>query len=163
MSIQRYIPTKAVLDKDNKLVPIWDSNIKFNESDYYGYFLTFEGGLRSKHLPLVDCIFDLKTKQLSTGIELESYPESTFLKKGDSAYYEKSHRQIQEVIIADIVFEKYDLTIRKGSDMEDYEKSHFKNVVFQPDLLYSIKYWKPFYILNDGTKVEWEHKLYRKV
>lgn len=162
MSIQRYIPTKAVLDKDNMLVPIWDLNVKFNESDYYGDFLTFEGDHHSKHISLVDCIFDLKTKQLSPGIEVDIYPKSTNFKKKEVALFKVSHHKLKEVKIVDIVFEEFDLIIKKGDELDQCYKSDLSFEV-EPNTLYAIKYWKPFYILDNGTKIKYEHQLYHKV
>jgi hypothetical protein len=49
------------------------------------------------------------------------------------------------------------MSIAKGSEIDWLKQK------LEPDVLYCVKQWKPFYILNDGSKIKWEYKLYHKI
>jgi hypothetical protein len=162
MKINRYIKTNAIVDQNNDLIPIWDNRLSYSKSNNEGTTITFNN---RNYFNIIECIFDLKTKKLSFGIELDFYPDTTPYKIGDVILYELSHRKLTEAIVTDIVYEEYGLEITKGKNMEKWYVETFnkKNIIIEGDTLYCIKRWKPFYILNDGTKIEWDYKLYHKV
>lgn len=72
MNINRYIPMQAVLTEDNQLVPLWHNDIIYKKDNYYGNRVELKDDRQT--LRLVECVFDLKTKQLSEGIEVNYYP-----------------------------------------------------------------------------------------
>lgn len=163
MEIKRYITVQAVLTKENKLIPIWDKNIQFEGTELYGNVITLKDEWGYQRL--VECIYDLKTKTLSMGVDLDDYPDETQLEfhKEDVVLFEIAHRQLSEAKIVDIVYEEFDVEIKRGSKMENWDISKFKDTNFEKNTLYAIKRWKPFYVLDNGTKIEWVHQLYKKV
>ena len=163
MNIERYQIVKAINTKEG-LIPIWDSRITFQEDDVVGQSISVKGDtLFKEYFSLLDCIYDLKTRELNVGIEINVYPDENKLafKKGESVFYEQSHKVISEAKISDIVYEEYDLKILRGKNMDDYYSARFK-IIIERDTLYAIKNWKPFYVLDNGKKIIWEHQLYHK-
>jgi len=160
-TINRYIVIKA-LKVNNTLVPIWDKEILYEKDDDYGEFIRYG---HEKFHQLVDCIYDLKKRTLSPGIEVDLYPDEdkNDLKKGMTCFYEKSHHKLIEVTITDIIFESYDMTITKGKKMDKWYKQRFKDVVINPEDMYCIKSWKPSYVLSNGVTTEYTHELYQKI
>jgi len=166
MDVKRYVLVQAVKTKDNVLIPIWDENVILEKSQQYGNTLSLKNTWRStiNELCLVDAIYDIKTKTLNAGIELDFYPDEKKLefKKGETVFYEKSHRILAISTIVDIIYEEYDLRIQKGKNIDKLYVNHFNNIKIEPSSLYAIKTWKPVYILEDGFKINWEHKLFHR-
>lgn len=162
MTIKRRILTQGII-VDNEIIPIWDDRIEFRKTGMFGNSLYIEGDNVEK-INVVECIYDIKTKKVSTGIEINRYPDGDKLgfKKGDNILVEVSGRKLREAQIKDIVYEDYDIHITKGSKIDRSTTKHFTNVDFIASELYAIKTWKPYYILDDGTKIEWEHQMYHK-
>lgn len=161
MDVTRYITTLAIKTKDHELIPIWDERIEYKNSDMFGESLQIKNS-REESSYFVECVYDLKNKKLHEGIQLDYYPVESDLefKKEEEVYYEKSYRLLSEAKIVDIVYEEFDLDIVKGKKMESWDKKYFKNV--DDNKIYSIKRWKPFYVLDCGVKIEWTHQLYHK-
>ena len=95
------------------------------------------------------------------GIEVDIYPDKTNFAKEEDVYVEVSHRKLKEAKIVDIEYNDFDLRIKKGKKLEAYANEYIENL--QPDSIYAIKHWKPTYILDDGTKIDYDYKLYSKV
>ena len=64
MNIKRYIIVQAVKTKENELIPIWDERIVFEKTEMYGNVITLKEGYRHDYFNIVECIYDLKTKQI---------------------------------------------------------------------------------------------------
>lgn len=163
MQKSKYVEIPIVLDSDFNPVSVWDKKVSFKKDDYYGNSVLFNG----ERVDVVTAYMDLKTKEISLGEEIIRISEDTTFKVGEEVYVEipyhvnKVHRQIASSIIKEIIQEKVDhFIINKGNELDDYEQQKIEN--FDPDKIYSIKYIKPTYLLEDGTKVEWEHQLYKK-
>lgn len=165
MTIKRRIVIQAVKTADNELIPIWDDRIVFHNTEMYGNIITLKDGGFGDHGNLVECIYDLKTKKVELGIELDYYPSEKHsrFKIGQVVLFEKSHRVLCEAKISEIVYETYELDIKRGRKLDSWVSAHFKDVEIDSDMLYAVKHWKPFYILDNGIKIEWEHQLYNKV
>lgn len=161
MGIKRHILTQAVKTKQNELIPIWDERIVFEKTEMYGNVITLKGD-RNNYYNVVECIYDLKTKKIEIGIELNYYPNGNDLeyKKGETVLFEKSTRNLAEATISEIVYEEYELEIKRGNKLARYYFEIFKDI--DDNTLYALKRWKPFYILDNGTKIEWSHQLYHK-
>lgn len=162
MDVTRFITVTAVLSSKNELIPIWDERIRYSKSEMYGHEVEIEGERGSKNL--VECIYDLKTKTLSAGIEIDVYPQKDKLeyKIGEEVLVEVGlNRVLEKTKIVDIVYTEFDLTIRKGKKIENYQIGYNKDLVIDPNSLYSIKNWKPFYVLENGAVIEYTYKLYR--
>lgn len=162
MDIKRYVTVPAIKTNDNQLIPVWDDSIVF-EKERYGNVIHLKDEYHTYHT-LVECIYDLKTKEISAGIELDSYPDENDLDYtiGQSVYYEVKKQQLAEAIIAEIVYEEYDLQIYKGRKLDKWMIKRFKDVKIDNDALYAIKIWKPYYVLDNGKKIKWEHELHKK-
>lgn len=162
MEIKRYILIQAVKLKDNTLIPIWDDKISFKKTEMYGNQIEVNG---ETYYDLVETVYDLKKKKLKIGIELNYYPPAKKIeyKIYENVLYDKGGRKLSSQIISDIVFEEYDLYIQKGRKIDKFWLNHFKDEIIDDNSLYAIKQWKPFYILDNGEKVEWEYKLYHRI
>lgn len=161
MDIKRHIIVKAIKTEENELIPLWDSRLTFEQSDDYGDYFKMKGSW-DKYFSLTDCIYDLKTKKIEIGIELDNYPLEKDLefKKGQTVLFEKSHKVLAQATISDIIYEEFDLSINRGRKLEPYWVEKFKDVKIDPNMMYAIKQWKPFYLLDNGIKIEWSHMLY---
>lgn len=164
MNIQRYVIIKAVKTKTNELIPIWDERIIFEKTELYGNVIRLKDDWHN-HYSLIECIYDLKTKEISIGIELDHFPSDKELdfKIGETVLFEKSHKHLSDAKISEIVYEEYDLDIKRGKNFNNWEFERFKDIQIDSKTLYAIKRWKPFYILDNGNKIEWSHKLYHKI
>lgn len=155
MEINRYVLIQAVKTDDNELIPIWDERVSFVKSKDCGNSVKLNNHYKEYH-SLTECIYDLQTKSVQRGLELDQYPITKF-KKGESIFYEidTHYRHLKEAVIVDIVFEEYEMYIEKGKKLQ-----YIKDA--QPDSVYCIKDWKPYYLLDDGTKIKYDYKLYHK-
>jgi hypothetical protein len=156
MEINRYVLIQAVKTDDNEIIPIWDERVSFVKDKDYGNLVKIVG-YHNHFYNLTECVYDLQTKSVQKGIEIDQYPNITDFKKGEIIFYEVngSYKHIKEAVIVDILFEEYDMTIVKGKKLQD-----IKDV--QPDSLYCVKEWKPFYLLDDGKKIKYDYQLYHK-
>jgi hypothetical protein len=127
----------------------FDSRISV-KGDIYNYY------------ELIECLYDLETKTIALGDELNAFPNENDLefKKEEIVFLEISNRNLIQTKIVDIVYEEYELKIIKGNKPDKYWIKKFPDVKFDANTLYAIKIWKPFYILEDGRKIKWEHELY---
>ena len=164
MDIKRYVIIQAIKTRENEFIPIWDDRIIFEKTELFGNVIRLKDSLGSEYFNLVECIYDLKTKKVEIGVELDYYPIEKDLefKKGEIVLFERKHRELSEIKISDIVYEEYEIEIKRGRKLDKWWCERFKDVVIENDTLYSIKQWKPFYILEDGSKIEWSHQLYHK-
>ena len=152
----RYILIQAIKTNDNEIIPIWDDRIKY-EKDIDGSKSLLFNGLR--YISSIEALFDLKTKSIILGVELNHYPSEKELthKKGDEVMLELSHRVLSKQTIVDIVYKKYDLTIGKGSKIEWWSRFFHLDA----NTMYAIKSWKPYYVLDNGETIEYEFKLFK--
>lgn len=163
MSLSKSIIVKAIKTENNELIPIWDSRIIFENSEYYGNIIWIEGD-RKMYTSLKDCIFNLETKELSFSEEVEIYPSNTEYSIGEEVYYKRSDDRLQETKVINIIYEKFEIQITKGSEMDKWDIKELKdvNVKVSKELTYSIKRWIPIYVLENGEQTQWTHKLYKK-
>lgn len=71
--MEQKIIMSAAITPDNELIPLWDDIILF-ETDECGYSEITLKDNKQISLDIVECIYDLKDKTLSHGIELNIYP-----------------------------------------------------------------------------------------
>lgn len=159
MEIKRYITIQAVKTRKDIIVPIWDERLQFSISEDVGERFYFENRY---YYNTIECIYDLETKKISTGIEIDHIPSETEFQKGETVYYEISHRSLSESKIVDIKFEKFESVISKGRDIDIYYKKHLDLKDLSDDYIYCLKIFKPTYILENGEEIEYEYKLNHK-
>jgi hypothetical protein len=167
MYVSRFIMTQAVVDENNELIPLWDERIVFSKDELCGNKIEIKGKTRSReYFSVVECILDIQDKTLSKGIVINHYPSEKDLrfKKGDVVLYEVKHRELVLTKIIDIIYENYDLSIKRGHQLESYETAWYFKKEERLDLnsLYAIKTWNPTYIIEDGSKVKFVHSFYKK-
>lgn len=162
MDIKRYIVIQALKTETNELIPFWSDRLKFTPTGDCGDSVLLDGNSWKNYFSFVDCIYDLKTKTISMGVEINSYPDINRLefKINESVYYETKHRHLGMSKLIAVEFEEFDLSILKGSRIENYERSYFKDIEFDDNTLYAIKHWKPKYVLESGFKTHYEHQLH---
>jgi len=165
--ITRYVRVFAVLDENKNIIPIWDPSLNFVKSDEYCLAHLTMGStyFSEKFYNLIECIYDLKSKSLSLGIELDIYPKIDTLDYKPSEYilYEVGNRSYSEATIDKVIFEEYDVNIVKGEDFSNRLIPYLKDGIVDLKAIYTIKYWKPTWILNNGIKIKYNHQLARKV
>lgn len=162
MNVTRFVQVLAVKTRNNILIPVWNDNIQFNKSDDYGEFITVKGDY-DKHGNLVDCIYDLKNHTLSMGVDLNYYPPETECKIGETIYYDNGHKKLSEVTVVDIEYNNFDVTIKKGKNIDDWWLRRLKLESVDKNTIYALKEWKPCYILNNGVKTEYTFNMYHKI
>ena len=165
MEIKRYIVVQGVLLKDKTIIPIWDSRLTFSKDDMTGNQIYFVDGVNREVIyNIIECVYDLKTRSISRGIDIDIYPDLTDSrhKIGDIVLFEnKSTHTLTK--ISDIIFEEFEFKIIKGKKMESWELRNVpKGTIIERDTLYALKFWKPTYILENGGKTIWEMYL-RKI
>ena len=159
MNIERYIIVQAIQIKENEFIPIWDNRLIFDgEIESYESIILDD----TRYTSVVECIYDLETKNITLGTELNYYPESEDFKIGNSVYYEVTSKKLTESKISDIVYEKYDLNIFRGIDKDYWVEKYFSNINFENNMLYCMKTWNPVYILENGVKLKNCYRLYKK-
>ncbi len=164
MGQSRYIQTIAIQTDANELVPLWDPRVQFVKDDYFGDHFTISDNY-GRHHNTIECMFDVKEKKLVLGVEVDLYPDIDKLefKKGMEVMHEtRTHRMLKKSTVVDIVFEEYELTIRKGKKLDSYYVERLANqaITIEKDGLYAIKVWKPTYVLEDGFKTTYEHQMH---
>jgi len=163
MGIERRIVIQAVLTKEKELIPIWDERFQFQTSDDYGDVITMKGDSSYHYLNVVECIYDLKTRKLSAGIDLDVYPKKDEFEIGEQVYVETNKPYtLREDEVDSIVYEDYDLSIIKGKKANEFYGKMFKDTDFSPEQIYAVKTWKPIYILKNGEKILYSFKLRHK-
>lgn len=162
MSQERFVLVQALQTKGGELIPVWDESVTYSKSEMYGGEVGLVDEFRNA-ARLIECILDIKTKKLSTGIVLDYYPNKLDFQKGQTVMYEVSHRKLKMSKIVDIVFEEFETEITKGKKMDSWWVKQFKDVDIVGEKLYTIKKWTPFYVMEDGTKVKWVHQIYEIV
>ena len=166
MDINRRIIVQGIKTDENVLIPLWDERLSYEKTKLFGnkITITMSGDRREKSFNLVECVYDLKTKQIEAGIGLNYYPPNDELefKVGEVVLVEKTHRCLIEAKIVEIVYDEYDLVIKRGKKLDKYWVNRFKHFEIDGNALYAIKQWKPFYLLDNGTKIENTYQLYHK-
>lgn len=162
MHVTRYIVIQAIKTPTNELIPFWSDRLKHEHLGDCGDSVLLDNYSSQNYFGFVDCIYDMKTRTISAGIELNHYPDQKHLefKIDESVYYEVKNKEIGLSKLVSIDYINYDLTIVKGYKLEDYQKARFKDMEFDDNALYVIKDWKPTYVLESGFKTEYSFKLY---
>lgn len=157
MTATQYIEVPCIKVRD-LVIPLWDKDVKYEQIEDYGSYYTYKS--MGQYYPTY-YLLNVNTKELSLGITVDSYSNTEF-KVGQEIYYRKSGQYITKTKIVDIQYLTYDLKIRRGKDLEDYEIDSLtsKGVKAELNGLYAFKYWEAHYILENGVKTKWTHELY---
>ena len=159
MELKRYITIQAVKTRKDIIIPIWDEHLQFSISEDVGERFYFEG---SYYYNTIECIYDLETKKISHGIEIDHIPSETEFQKGETVYYEISHRSLSESKIVDIKFEKFEMDVIKGDKLDEYYKKRLNLTDIVSDNIYCLKSYNPTYVLENGVEIDNEYKLNHK-
>jgi hypothetical protein len=163
MREKRYAIVLAIKTNENELVPIWDDRVVFDEEERYGNTILLKDNRFTSYSP-IECLYDLKTKRIVPGIEVNYYPSEDGMKfnKGEIIYFETEDKSLAEAVIDEIVYELYDLEVKRGEDISFYRQGKYGISDLDIHSIYSIKHWSPIYVLNNGKRIKWEHQLYKK-
>jgi hypothetical protein len=163
MEVTRYIITLAVLNDEKKLIPFWDDKCIYKKGQY-GEVVSLSDSSFNETYSFVECVYDLKKKQLEMGIELNHYPSEKDIpfKINESVFVEQQHRHIVEAKVVEIIYEDFSVEIKRGKKLDDWWIKRFKDVNFEPNLIYVIKIWKPYFLLDNGDVIKYEHELFHK-
>ena len=168
MDTQRYYLIQGVKTKDNEIIPIWDERLSLIKNFYLSNEITIKGKSYNQNLGIkvIECLYDLKTKKILNGVNLDYYPSLDELefKKEEVVfcYVEKEYNTLFETKIVDIVYEDFSLEINKGKNLDIIWYDRFEDVPIDDNILYAIKIWKPYYILQNGFKVKFSNYLHHK-
>ena len=163
--IKRYMIVQGIQTKTGELIPIGDNRLKFDKDDDCGPKLSVSGDYES-YYQLIDMIFDLKTKTISSGIPVDYYGDKNkleFTKEQVVLVESGKYRHLVKTKIIDITYDEFDIEIRKGKKLEHWDKIFkeiYPDMKIIPDQLYCIKLWKPTYVLENGIKITYEHQLF---
>ena len=162
-----YYLTKGILVKDEanyviNIIPIWDRRVTYEDHELYGPSYK----LNRDREPLVDVLFNVNTKQLSLGVNIDFYDYLFDFNVGETVYV-KVKEAVYKSSIKEIIYTDYRLDVYKGRDLEqwliDKIKKHYPSMQITVDGLYSIKYWIPYYLLEDGRLIKWKHELFKEL
>lgn len=122
MDVKRYNLVKGIVTREKEIIPIWDSRLHFEKTDLYGNIITFDN--QRDHYHLQDIVFDLVTKNLSLGIDIDIYPTLNDKDRGIGSIvlFEKNHSKNILTKIIDITYEDYDISIRRGKKNRRLDK-----------------------------------------
>lgn len=162
--IKRYMIVQGIQTQKGELIPIWDNRLKFDKDDC-GDMVRISDEFDS-YYSLVDMIFDLKTKTISSGISVDYYGDEKkleFTKEQVVLAESGQYRHLVKTKIVDITFDEFDIEIRRGKKLDYWVKilkETNPELEIVPDQLYCIKLWKPTYVLENGTKTSYVHQLF---
>lgn len=152
---------QALKTETNELIPFWSERLKLEHIGGCGESVRLDDRYQN-YFSFVDCVYDMKTRTISAGVELNHYPDPRFLefKIDEPVYYETKNNSIDLSKLISIDYNEYELVIVKGHKLEDYQRERFKDVVFEDNVLYAIREWKPTYVLESGFKTNYKHQLH---
>lgn len=160
----RYMPCKAVQLNSGKLIPVWICTLSFqygsvNRVECSEYDFTELHGAR-----IVDAVYDLKKKALHP-YSLVEYRRDPAYAIGDRVACEESHRHLKIKTIKAIEDGRFEDLVLKGEEIDKYLKREpekfSKDLVIEPKVRYTLRTINPAYILDDDSRVEWDHQLYQ--
>lgn len=157
MTATQYIEVPCIKVRD-LIIPLWDKDVRYEQIEDYGSYYTYKG---SGQYYLNSYVLNVNTKELSLGITVDKYCDKEF-EVGQEIYYRKSGQVITKTKIVDIQYLTYDLRIKRGKNLEDYEVDSLMERGIKAELngLYAFKYWEAHYILDNGIETKWTHELY---
>lgn len=158
---KRYITVAALITDDKKtIIPLTNPDVIYCKGvDGMHYYIH-----NNERFHRVDqAVYDTREHKLLFGVEIDIYPDIDRLdfKVGTKVLFEKTHRVLVERTIKEIVYTDFDLSIHKGKKLEKYYKDNIKDIQIEDETMYAIKHWKPYYLLDDGTIVEYNHQLWK--
>lgn len=164
--MDRFIPIKGIITRDKTLIPFWDDRIKFYDHEDYGNTIEVKGNYQ-KYFKLDDLLYDLETKTVSLTQTIDYYESLEYYKVGDSVYYAEgiSSGPLTESVIKEIKYEEFSISTVMGKRLlsdSSYYLENTKDLTIIPDMAYSIKTWKPWYLMEDGYLVKYSFNIYRK-
>jgi hypothetical protein len=99
MKVNRYIQIQAVKLHDNSLIPIWDERISFHNGEDCSDYVRVSGVYQDIH-NVTSAVYDLETRTVLTGVEIDFYPDKTEFQKGGKVLYETArYRHLKEAAI----------------------------------------------------------------
>lgn len=164
--MDRYIAAQAIQVAPGELISVFDERIQFVKDDYYGNHVRLNGDHRMFR-DFIDCVYDLKARQLKAGIVKDFYPNIEELphKVGDRCLVEIGHHKMQLTKLKEVVFEEFTSSFRKGKKIEQYETQRYfaEGEVVDANAIYQLRYWEPIYVFENGFKTKYDHQIHELV
>ena len=90
---------------------------------------------------LIEVVYNLETREISAGIELDIYPNENNLgfKINDKVLSEVEHSSYRIDKIIDIIFEEFEMEIKKGKKIDNHYIKDLKDIVIEPKTIYCLK------------------------
>lgn len=150
--------------KDGMCVPIWEA--KCVDNDDFGTEYTVNG--LTYPYSLVDVYYNINTKEITTGVELEIYQEDNkhhyTYKVGEEVLVETdTHRQLTRAKISRIIWETDSDSIYLGEKMKEHYGFYFKDYPWDFNKLYHLQLYRPKYNVEGSDKLLWDHHIYKLV
>ena len=160
---KRYIPTKCLQIK-NELIPFWELNFTKHRDYGEGYYTKDSNEWHAHYQELIDCYWDSKQHKIISGLVKDIYPKedqyNKLYKKGDEVLVEKDTNSFYLDKIKEVVYEEYDSHIYKVKKMDNWYRQFFtEEELADPNTLYEIRVWKPFYKLESGKLIRYDYQL----
>lgn len=160
---KRYIPVKCLKDGNN-YIPFWLLSYVDSEEYGEGYYGPEGNKHNASFNELVECMWDVVDRKVILGVVKDVYNSSRIEFKLEEVVLnevagESSTYYLDKVV--EIIYEEYDISVRKANDL-DYEISYFTEeeiANMNPETLYEIRLWKPFYKLESGKIIKWSYQL----
>lgn len=160
-NISKFNIVKAIKTKQNEIIPIWDDRIEFHKTELYGNVINIKG--EHDIYNLIEVVYNLETREISAGVELDIYPNITEFIKDEIVLSEVKYSSYRIDKIIDIIFEEFEMEIKKGKKIDNHYIKDLKDIVIEPKTIYCLKGWKPTYVLESGLKTTFAHQLKKLV
>ena len=160
-NISKFNIIKAIKTKQNEIIPIWDDRIEFHKTELYGNVINIKG--EHDIYNLIEVVYNLETREISAGVELDIYPNITEFIKDEIVLSEVKYSSYRIDKIIDIIFEEFEMEIKKGKKIDNHYIKDLKDIVIEPKTIYCLKVWKPTYVLESGLKTTFTHQLKKLV
>ena len=146
----------------NEFIPFWLLNYVNTEDYGEGFYKQGDSQYDASYSNLRDCFWDSKKGKVVVGILKDVYPEKYDFNVDEVILREVSHSSYTLDKIVEIVFEEFDTNVIKVKKMDVCEKKYFTEeelINMKTDDMYEMRMWKPFYKLESGLLIKWNHKI----
>jgi hypothetical protein len=155
----RYIPCYA-LKVNNEYTPYWKLDYSYEED--YGHGYTTEDSYRTNYSNLTECLYDLVEKKIVLGIVKDIYQKPKY-QVGQQVLVETGSSLYSIDSIKEIVYQTYESTCYLAKDLDEYQlkwyftEDEIKEIKLNE--LYEFRLWEPYYLLESGKLIKYNHQL----
>lgn len=155
----RYINCHA-LNVDNNYIPYWE--LEYVEDEDCGYGYKAKSSYKTYYGKLTECLYDLVEKTVILGIVKDIYEEPKY-QVGQQVLVDNGSNTYKLDVIKKIIYEKYESTCTKAKELDKYQLSWYFTEDEIKDIklnqLYEFRNWEPYYLLESGRLIKYNHQL----